>query len=243
MAQSHVSLEVAEQVLGYHFLDGSLGEIALQPWVSGFSRLEFLGDAILGLAIGADAALGGRPLEMAIRAVSNETLDELFFSLLAGATTANTGDVIEALVGAVHLDTGIYQAAQVAVQLCGWRDDWSVPVDVGRVDAMSTRGLAFVGAMVLSAITADHLCQLAPTQSHQWYSEERSRLLRRSRLAQLAGRAAGADGAAIASKKSEAATSDKLERNVARVFLADGWLSAQTWCSAMGVLSTPNSRP
>ena len=48
---SHVALTPVEEVIGYSFQEVNLGELALSTWRQGFSRLEFLGDSILGLAV------------------------------------------------------------------------------------------------------------------------------------------------------------------------------------------------
>lgn len=45
------NLPKVEQLLGYTFLDKHLGTAALRTDRLGFSRLEYLGDAIMGLSV------------------------------------------------------------------------------------------------------------------------------------------------------------------------------------------------
>jgi dsRNA-specific ribonuclease len=113
-----VDLSGVENLLGVCFTDRDLGRIALSPWSRGFSRLEFLGDAVLGLAVFSFAELVGLSRRVAINCVANRHLDEVFDELIGPYTSANTGDVIEALIGAIYLDIGFSEAADVAIRLC-----------------------------------------------------------------------------------------------------------------------------
>ena len=58
-------LEGAKSVLGYVFTDPELGQTALQPWRHSFSRLDFLGDSVLGLTIFTLAEVSGAPRDHA----------------------------------------------------------------------------------------------------------------------------------------------------------------------------------
>lgn len=79
----------------------------LAAWLA---RLDLLGDAVLGLAVVEHLVHRNGPQARASVLTSNAHLDERFNRSSAVFTSAQTGDVIEALIGAVHLDAG-YVAA------------------------------------------------------------------------------------------------------------------------------------
>jgi dsRNA-specific ribonuclease len=233
--------DLAEEIVGYHFTDLDVARVALETWRQGFSRLEFLGDAILGLAVGIDAVNGGHGRSEAIHAVCNEVLDRKFRQLLADCTSANTGDVLEALIGAVLLDGDFATAATVAVQLCGWSESWDEARTSDR--EMSERDWTFVGALVLSAVVADHLCRTNPSATHEWYSQERSQLLRRSRLWRISVAKGWARHQEHPSDEYIRRASDELERRVAEAFIHDGWNHSYSFMVSLGVLQQGDEFP
>lgn len=230
-------LDLAEEILGYRFRDTELGTVALSTWRSGFSRLEFLGDAVLGLAVGSEATLRGHGAREAVEAVTNRILDARFRANLAICTSANSGDVIEALVGAIHLDGGFELAASVSLMWCGWSDLWEDVVDGSR-RSLGGKSLAFIGAATLSAVVADTLCRTEPRRTHEWYSTQRSNWLRRERLARISVERGLAQQGHSDSRQWAARASDHLERQVAEIFLNEGWEAAVHSVFALGVIES-----
>ena len=124
-----VRVDLAEDALAYSFHDHELGVGALSTWRDGFSRLEFLGDSILGLAVFATAEAAGWVRELAMDRVDNEHLDRLFDQRLRRCTTSHTGDVeveavrtkaanrLERVVGKRFLLSGWTAAHLTAVDL------------------------------------------------------------------------------------------------------------------------------
>lgn len=224
----HIDLPGVEELLGIHFGDQRLGQVALSPWSMGFSRLEFLGDAVMGLAVISTAEMTGVARTTAISRVANRHLDEVFRTRFASHTPANTGDVIEALVGAVHLDRGYDSAASIALELClpeaAARECSSATSDLSSV---SERGLAFIGAAVLSASAADDLCLKYPTRPHRWLSEERSTLLSRRHLAAVSAALGYAPEGDPDDEVYRATASDALEAVLGEQFVRWGWEEAR----------------
>ncbi|MEH6469813.1 MAG: ribonuclease III [Halopseudomonas sp.] len=117
--------------LGYRFVDSSLAELALTHRSCGSKnneRLEFLGDSILNFAIADDlferfpTAKEGQLSRLRARLVKGVTLAELaeemelkeFLKLGAGELKSGgfnrrsiQADSVEALIGAIYLDTGM----------------------------------------------------------------------------------------------------------------------------------------
>lgn len=133
------SIHLLEKRLGYCFDNPELAVTALTHRSAGSDnneRLEFLGDAVLGLAI-AETLYERRPglaegdlTRMRAHLVNRETLAELAIELNLGAfLTLGSGerrtggeqrhsileDALEAVIGAVFLDSG-YAAARAMVQ-------------------------------------------------------------------------------------------------------------------------------
>lgn len=229
-AANRVDLPGAEAKLGYTFANRLLGKIALNPSVRGFSRLEFLGDSILGVAIFTMAESAEFPRPQAQNLVSNQRFRQLFESTFAAHSPGNTGDVIEALVGAVYLDGGFDHAASIISRVIepqfGQFDQAALSAKAG---AMQDRGLMRIGAHVTSAVIADHLCTSMPNETHEVYSKERSRLMRSERLAQRSrdlGLATAGERIRPISKRDEV-HADVLDAHVARLFLRRGWHAAK----------------
>ncbi len=234
--KTYVDLPGVEDLLGVRFIDRDLGRIALSPWSFGFSRLEFLGDAMLGLAVFSAAELIGLPRKFTISRVANHHLDELFYELLAQHTSANTGDVIEALIGAIYLDSGFDKAAAVATRLClpefGAVEPSASKKAIASIDA---RGLAFVGSAVLSASAADELCAKYPEKPHQWLSEQRSAMVSRRYLAEMSAESGYAPEGELEDDLYRASASDSLEVVVGDLYLRWGWEEARS--SSMRILN------
>ena len=135
-----------ESALGYRFNDHSLLETALthrsfradEPGAVDYERLEFLGDAVLQLAVTdkiyADypSMAEGQLAKLRAAVVNEEVLASLARSLDLGARmrlgkgerATNGGekdsllsDVVEAVLGAIYLDSDFMTAAAVAVHL------------------------------------------------------------------------------------------------------------------------------
>ena len=236
--KTHVDLAGVENLLGVYFADRDLGRIALSPWAFGFSRLEFLGDAVLGLAVFSTGELARLPRDTAMSRVANHHLDEVFDELFAPYTSANTGDVIEALIGAIYLDAGFGGASDLAVQLCLPEFDAVTRATTNEaIASVNTRGLAFVGSAVLSASVADDLCTKYPEESHQWLSEERSELLSRRHLAAMSAELGYVTDGDLDDAPYRESASDALEAVLGDQFLRWGWEEARS--SAMRVVRPP----
>ncbi|MCP4435327.1 MAG: hypothetical protein GY812_07515 [Actinomycetia bacterium] len=215
--------------------DRDLVRAALDPSVRGFSRLEFLGDAVLGLAVFASGEAAGRKRPTLLKAVSNDALRALKDKSFDQLTSAPTGDVIETLIGAIHLSCGFTFAARWAVQQC--LPDVS-PVTGGdeasrEAAALIDRsGLTFIGAAVMSAVVADHLCTTEPRRSQRWYSETRHSLLERQRVAALLATSQGDERPGEHDWKRLV---DRFERAAARSYLDSGWDCRTAVLSALHV--------
>jgi len=220
-----IHVPAAEAWCGWTFADQSLAVVALHHSMAGFSRLEFLGDAVLNLTVYSVMVDAGRTPAAATRVVANDNLDRcLAAGPLAGEVPS--GDVIETLVGAVHLDGGFTAAWQAALRLVGSSAD--VPTDVGpppgTVDwsRLGLRARAFIGSAVLRAAVADHLCRRNPGWTQARFSRSLGSLLRTDRVAQRAA-------AVLGDRWREAPDRDLLDdvqAEAAERFLAEGWDAA-----------------
>lgn len=133
----------AEQKLGYRFTDGDLLDLALthrSASARNNERLEFLGDAVLGMVI-ANAVYQRRPdagegvlSRIRSRLVRGETLAEIARDLELGSLVRlGSGEIrtgghqrssilsnaLEAIIGAVYLDGGLAEAERVVLVLYG----------------------------------------------------------------------------------------------------------------------------
>ena len=204
-----VRVDLAEDALAYSFHDHELGVGALSTWRDGFSRLEFLGDSILGLAVFATAEAAGWVRELAMDRVDNEHLDRLFDQRLRRCTTSHTGDVIEALIAAIHLDGGFEEAARVGVALC--------------LPELAPYSPAALRDFIQRA-DAQALAQ--PERNHEWYSETRSRLTSRHHLAAVAMERGYAKPGDVEVEAVRTKAANRLERVVGKRFLLSGWTAA-----------------
>ena len=131
----------AEKNLGYRFSDGDLLDLALthrSASARNNERLEFLGDAVLGMVI-ANAVFRLRPdagegtlSRIRSRLVRGETLSDIARALDLGALVRlGSGEVrtgghqrssilsnaVEAIIGAIYLDGGMAEAERVILSL------------------------------------------------------------------------------------------------------------------------------
>ncbi|MFM8266045.1 MAG: hypothetical protein ACKOAI_08290 [Acidimicrobiia bacterium] len=179
-------LPKVEQLLGYSFLDKEIGTAALRTDRSGFSRLEFLGDAIMGLSVYTVAICRDIPIPDIDRLVSNRNLDEIYRSRFAGCASSETGDVVEALIAAVYLDGGFQSAAPVTTSLLlSEHRDFSFATTQDLASTMEAPRLFALGAHVSKAVIADHLSATSPKERAHWYSTTSKGLLKSERLAHI----------------------------------------------------------
>jgi dsRNA-specific ribonuclease len=180
------NLPKVEQLLEYPFVDKDLGTAALRTDRLGFSRLEFLGDAIMGLSVYTVAMCRGIPKRNIDRLLSNENLDEIYRSSFAGCSSSETGDVVEALIAAVYLDGGYLRAASVTASLLlGEHRDFNFAATQDLAKTMAARQLFQLGAHVSKAVIADHLTTTSPNQPARWYSDTSKNLRTTKRLANI----------------------------------------------------------
>lgn len=216
----------AEARLGYTFSDPSLGHIALHPSKRGFSRLEFLGDAILSVVVFTLAEYEHHPRRGAKMLVSNQRLREIYMNSFATYSPGNTGDVMEALVGAVYLDGGFLNAAGIITR--AFETGFSTfdhDLIATKARSFDPRGLMWIGAHVESAVVAEHLCTTAPGETHKFFSQQRSDILLTSRLAERSRQLGLVEqyGEPKASTKKDANDADMLDWHVGTLFLESGW--------------------
>ena len=231
------AVPVAETLCGSTFDDPLLAVVALHPHLPGFSRLEFLGDAVLNLSIFTAAGVTGASRVSAIAAVSNDHLDAC---IEAGplASDRRSGDVLEALIGAVHLDAGFAAAWMASLRLVGTSvdlpPDLPAPPETPGLADLDHRWLAFVGAALLGAAVADELCRTEPGWSHQRFSDGRQAVLESTRLATLARQHL----ASRATARPDHLAVDALQVAAAEAFVRGGWVSATTAVRGFGVLAS-----
>lgn len=216
----------AEARLGYSFADPSLGHIALHPSKRGFSRLEFLGDAILSVVVFTLAESANHPRNGAKMLVSNQRLREIYMKSFAAYSPGNTGDVMEALVGAVYLDGGFDNAADIITRTIETSfGAFDHDLIAAKAQAFEQRGLMWIGAHVESAVVADHLCTTVPRETHKFYSQQRGGILLSARLAERSRQLGlvAQHGDSRASAKKDMNDADVLDAHVATLFLQNGW--------------------
>lgn len=173
-------LEKLCQSIGYDFLEKSLLEQALthrSASASNNERLEFLGDALLGMII-ADAlyqkfpkATEGEMSRLRASMVKKETLSEIALELdlgqylLLGSGELKSGgfrrasilaDTVEAIFGAIYLDAGFDSIQMTILALYKNRLDKIVSSDIGKdpktslQEYLQSRDLALPGYDVLA---------------------------------------------------------------------------------------------
>jgi hypothetical protein len=230
-----VDVPAASTLCQWSFTDELTAVVALHPHLPGFSRLEFLGDAVLNLAIYLAATVTGLGRDVASSAVANAQLDKRI-NASPLVDERRSGDVLEALVGAVHLDGGFTAAWVASLRIAGPAAgiplDLPPPPTLDLPGGLDERAGAFVGAALLAAVVADRLARTEPDWSDDRYSSERSRLLATARLADLARRhlrerlAGHADGSCA----------DVLQTVAARRLVDEGWPGGVAAAVDFGVL-------
>ncbi|MGA1034143.1 MAG: hypothetical protein ACO3VI_02410 [Ilumatobacteraceae bacterium] len=178
-------VRAVEREIGYRFSDDELLRGATHTWHRLFGPLEHLGDAIADLAVGLSCHRVGLGPEVASRIVDNAHLESVLARRLRRVVRPRTGDVIEALVGAVHLDGGFDHAARVTSGLLmpdvGWRpihESAVASLEIGAPDQV------WLGALVLDAVLADDLIRRrGPARTSQReLSRRRSEIVSTSNL-------------------------------------------------------------
>lgn len=229
-------VSVAESLCGVTFDDALLAVVALHPHLPGFSRLEFLGDAVLNLSVFTAGGVSDVERASAIAAVANDHLDAC---MQAGplASERRSGDVLEALIGAVHLEHGFAAAWVASLRLVGASvgipSDLPAPPGTSGLAGLDHRWLAFIGAALLGAAVADEVCRAEPDWSHDRYSERRSAQLGSTRLATLSRQHLAARGVA----GSDQIAADALQVAAAEAFIGGGWDAAIAAARRFGVLA------
>jgi dsRNA-specific ribonuclease len=92
--------------------------------------------------------------------------------------------------------------------------------------------LAFVGAALIDAVLADHLCRSEPAQTQGWYSSRKNTLRARRRIARIA--LGGRPGQTMSDSRA-ARLSDGVEAELATAFLEQGWSCAAEVLSRLAV--------
>ena len=213
------------KTIGYQPSDVALFADATHVDSRAFGPLEHLGDCIVDLAIGIAAHRSGESAQYANDLTSNESLDEVFRSELRGRVRARSGDVVEALIGAVHLDGGFDDAARVALRLCGDGMKWTrlgheytetlLPPDM---DVCPT----WLGATAVEALVADAAVQRLGLRNTS------QRQLHETRLSVASNDALAAAAVALGVMPAEspigiAESARALRRAVGATLLACGW--------------------
>lgn len=229
MTRRKANLDRTQSELGYTFKNPDQALIALDTSRMGFSRLEFLGDSILGLAIYTLGACRRIPIRDADHLVSNRTLKRVFHSTFAAHSPSNSGDVVEALIGAVFLDGGFEAAAATTVKILQPSEPhFDFTMTSQFITGITLPRLMHLGAHVSKAVVAAVLCDRHPEKPHAWYSEERSRLLRARRLGRIS-RAGGLNSPHTAKygvARRDKEDTDALDSHVAVTFLSRDWTAA-----------------
>lgn len=149
---------LVEEAIGLDGTGGPWFEAACSTSSRAFGALEHLGDAVGDLAVGLSCWRAGLRATDAARLVTNDRLDAVYHRDLEGLVRARSGDVVEALVGAIHLERGFEQAARIAVGLCAAHLDWE-PLGDERVGAIAgwhdATVPAWIGSLTVDAIIAN----------------------------------------------------------------------------------------
>ena len=147
-------LDDVEELTGHRFGDRLLLAGAVSTSERAFGPLETVGDAIADFAVSLTCWRNGRDDAEAARRVSNAVLDEIYRSHLAGRVDAVSGDVVESLVGAVHLDGGFDAAARLAVRWCCPDLEWEPLGDVAVDEWVTVAELEIPAGLASTALDA-----------------------------------------------------------------------------------------
>lgn len=179
------ALQGVEETLEYRFTDPSLGSLALHPSRGGFRQLEFLGDAILGVVVYTLAEFSRLPRSVIPLLVSNEWLLKIFKDSFAQHSPGNTGDVVEALIGAVYLDGGFDSAASVITRTVeSGFGAFNRDALLSRAPSIDKRSLMVIGAHVARAVASDHVYRNFTRETVHKLSQRRAAIISTRRLAE-----------------------------------------------------------
>jgi hypothetical protein len=230
-----------EREIGYRFRNRELLRSATGVWRRSFGALEHLGDAIADLAVAVTCHRLDGDAETAAQIVANANLERVFSNRLRRLVRPGTGDVIEALIGAVHLDGGFDEAARVTNALLIEGVAWQ-PIPISRADALEEPGVGpvWVGALVLDAVVADRVVELrgAAGTSQRELSTTRATRTSTASLDRLV-REAGAR------PRLPAAVGDarELKAAAASTMLARGWQTTRRLVVEVLEVGGPLARP
>ena len=209
----------AEALAEIGVLDDLLVAQAFDVGHSGFDRLEHLGDAVLDLAVARAVHAARLPAAVAMELTSDRNLMAVFDRLgLASMATRRTGDVVEAVIGAVHLVGGFEAAARVAVRWCVVTEALGAAPPAEPLPDAEARSLRFVGACVLDATVSHLLAVDRPTLGAAWLHTERVRLVGDERLYASARRLA-----IVGNLPPGPECLDAIQVHLSTVFLNLGW--------------------
>ena len=216
------AVRAVEREIGYRFRNTELLKGSTHTWHRLFGPLEHLGDAIADLVVGINCYRAGLGPEQAARIVDNAHLELVVARRLRRVVKPRTGDVIEALIGAVHLDSDIDHAAQVTTRLLMPDRRW---VPMPEVEATVLQAgeptLVWLGALALDAVIADELIRRrgAGRTSQRELSRHRSELVATVNLERMVRRSAHLPAPIVDARTFKAA--------IARTMLDAGWSSTR----------------
>ena len=218
-----------EREIGYRFRNTELLEGSTHTWHRLFGPLEHLGDAIADLVIGINCYRSGLGPEQAARIVDNAHLEAVLARRLRRVVKPRTGDVIEALIGAVHLDSDIDHAAQVTTRLLMPDIRWAPMPEVHTASLHPGEpALVWLGALALDAVIADDLIRRrgAGRTSQRELSRHRSELVATVNLERVVRRSTQLPAQVDDARSFKAA--------IARTMIDTGWSSTRS--TTLGIL-------
>lgn len=224
MGTEPLRVEQVEQAMGYVFRDRTHLEAAASVDHRGFGSLEHLGDAVADLAVGITSWRTGRSAAESATLVANRALDAVFARRFDGLVNARSGDVVESLIGAVHVDAGFDQAAHLAVTWCASPASWTALGDhrprrvlEGDPDAFPV----WLGALTLEALVTDRMVRrhhYTETTQHDLTQAVRENV-RPQRLRELGARL----GLWPLGQRPSAQAVDRVRSALAATLVATGW--------------------
>ncbi len=207
-----------ERAIGYRFRDRDLLRGSTNTWHRLFGPLEHLGDAIADLVVGLNCNRIGLGPDIASRIVDNAHLEAVLTRRLRRVVRPRTGDVIEALIGGVHLDSDFDRAARVTVNLLMPDVQWLPIAETSPAGLVAgSSELVWLGALVLDAVIADDLIRRrGPGRTSQReLSRHRSEIVSTKNLEQMIRRRAELSGSVLDARD--------LKGSIAATMLANGW--------------------
>jgi hypothetical protein len=211
-----------EREIGYRFRNTELLKGSTHTWHRLFGPLEHLGDAIADLVVGVNCYCAGLGPAQASRIVDNAHLELVLARRLRRVVKPHTGDVIEALIGAVHLDSDFDHAAQVTTRLLMPDRRW-VPMPEVQPTALRAGEptLVWLGALALDAVIADDLVRRrgAGRTSQRELSRRRSELVATVNLERVVRRSTQLPAQVVDARSFKAA--------IAQTMIDTGWSSTR----------------